>query len=230
LAIIILDDLEYGGGLHRGVGDRSSPAYSALSSALISEMDGIDDRGSKVLWAATVNRADLLDSALLRAGRFSKKISVPRPGPNACVQILLVHLRGVPLADGAEGEDLAEQVVQRLFSTDDDNVLLRVQYADSEHEEIFPPRVLNGAVLAESVRGAALRAVRRDRSNGYPRCDGIRSEDLYDSLDEQLHATVAAITPANAHLHYLGLPDDRRVVAVERVDLARAASKEMFIE
>jgi ATP-dependent 26S proteasome regulatory subunit len=229
-AIIMLDDFEYGGGLSRGVGDASSPAYSALSSAMIAEMDGIDDRSSRVLWAATANRADLLDSALLRPGRFGKKITVPRPGPEAAVQIFLVHLRGMPLAEGTTAQDLADRAVQSLFSTQDDNLLMRVHFADSGHEEIFPSRILSGAILAEAVRGASLRAIRRDRSNRCRRPGGIRFEDLQEALSEQLCSTVAEITAGNAHFHYLGLPEDRRVVAVERVDRDREATKRIFLE
>lgn len=229
LAIIMLDDFEYGGGLHRGVGDRSSPAYSTLSAALISEMDGIDARDAMVVWAATVNRSDLIDSALLRPGRFGKKIRVPRPGPEACVQILLVHLRQVPVAQGFSADELAEQVVQRLFSCDDDNLLMRVHFADAGHEEIFPSRIISGAILAEVVRGAALRAIRRDRSNKVARPSGVGLEDLYASLYEQLNSALAAVTPSNAHLHYLGLPEDRRVVSVEHVWLNRHSEREMLL-
>ena len=230
LAIIMLDDFEYGGGLHRGVGDRSSPAYSTLSSALISEMDGIDDRDARVIWAATVNRSDLLDSALLRPGRFSKKISVPRPGPEACVQILLVHLRQVPTAERLSANDLAEQAVQRLFSCDDDNLLARVHFADAGHEEIFPSRIISGAVLAESVRGAALQAIRRDRSSKLSKPSGVGLDDLYAALYEQLNSMLAAVTPSNAHMHYLGLPEDRRVVSVEHVWVNRHGEREMFLK
>ena len=229
LAIIVLDDFEYGGGLHRGVGDRSSPAYSALSAALISEMDGVDRRDFRVVWAATVNRADLLDSALVRPGRFGQKIRVGRPGPEACVQILLVHLRGKPIAQRAAVEELADQVVQQLFSCDDDNLLMRVHYADSAFEEIFPRHVISGAVIAEAARGAALEAARRDRSNGATGPGGVRHEDLCKSLYAQLNSAISTVTASNAHLHYLGLPEDRRVVAVEHVWANRHVNGEIFV-
>jgi SpoVK/Ycf46/Vps4 family AAA+-type ATPase len=193
-------------------------------------MDGIDGQLSPVLWVATVNRADLLDSALLRAGRFSKKISVPRPGPEAAIQILAVHLRGVPIAKDSVGEDLAEQIVQRLFSSADDNLLMRIHFSDAEHEEVFPPRVLSGAILAEAVRGATLRAIRRDRSNDSSQPSGIQLADLEGALDEQLHQTVAAITPRNAGLHYLGLPEDRRVVAVECFGRSATTGEQTFLQ
>lgn len=228
-AVIMLDDFEYGGGLHRGVGDRSSPAYSTLSSALIAEMSGLDSREGNVLWAATANRGDLLDSALVRPGRFSKKIAVPRPGPDACVQILRVHLRERPAAKGHSIEELCDRAVERAFSCDDENILMRVHYADSSCDEIFPRHVISGALLAEAVWGAGIRAVRRDRLREEPEVGGITADDLCEALYEQLGMVLAQVTPANAQLHYLGLPQDRTVVAVARMQNDRGRQKESFL-
>ncbi len=216
LAIILLDDFEYGGGLHRGIGDRSSPAYSNLTAALISEMEGLNGDG-QIIFAATANRADLIDSALLRPGRFSNKISVPRPGPEACLKIVRVHLQGKPIAIDHTADGLAEQVIQQVFSYNDENLLLRLNYFDGEQEEIFPPRVVSGAMLAEVVRCAGLRAIDRDRSENFQKPSGITLDDLMTALDEQFGATIHAIESSNAHLHYLDLPANRRVVDVEPV-------------
>jgi proteasome-associated ATPase len=227
LSIVMLDDFEYSA-LHRGIGDRSSPAYSNLSAALISEMDGLDS-DTPIVWAVTANRADIIDSALMRPGRLSKKISIPRPNPQACLQILLVHLRGRPVAQGSTPEDLAEQVVQRLFSYDEYTLLMRIHYSDAGHDEIFPPRIISGAVLAEAVRGAALLAVDRDLSTTRQQPGGISVDDLLQSVFEQLSSTIAAVRPTNAHLHYLGLPDDQRVVAVEHVWAERNDKEELLV-
>lgn len=216
LALILLDDFEYGGGLHRGVGDRSSPAYSNLTAALISEMEGLNGHG-QIIFAATANRVDLVDSALLRAGRFSKKINVPRPDPEACMKILGVHLRDKPIAAGNNVEELTEKVVQQIFTYDDENLLLRLSYLDGEQEEIFPSRVVSGAMLAEAVRCAGLRAIRRDLSENLQEPSGITFEDLTAALEEQFVATIQAVEPSNAHLHYLRLPANRRVVEVEHI-------------
>jgi ATP-dependent 26S proteasome regulatory subunit len=216
LAIIMLDDFEYGGGLHRGIGDRSSPAYSNLTAALISEMEGLD-KGGKVVWTATANRADLIDSALLRPGRFSKKVAVGRPDPANCVQILLVHLRGKPIASGQTAEQMAEKVVEQLFTYDDEHVLLRIHFADGEQEEIFPSRIVSGALLAEAVRCAAISAVTRDLSGQSSEPGGIGIEEMSDALDQQLKAATSLIEEDNVHLHYLGIPSRRAVAAVEHV-------------
>lgn len=227
LSIILLDEFEYSA-LHRGVGDNSSPAYSQLTTALNSEMDGLGSE-SPIVWVATANRMDLVDSALLRPGRFSNKIPIPRPNQEACMKILLVHLRERPIAQGNTAEDLAEQVAQRLFVYDDDNLLMRIHFADAGHEEIFPPRIISGAVLAEAVRGASILAVDRDLSKTREQPSGITADDLIGSVYEQLSSIIAAVRPANARLHYLGLPDDQRVVSVEHVWAERNANEEYLV-
>jgi len=103
---------------------------------------------------------------------------------------------------------------------------MRVHFADSGHEEIFPSRILNGRFSLKRFGGIS-RAIKRDRANGCRRPGGIRFEDLQEALSEQLCSTVTEITAANAHLHYLGLPEDRRVVAVERID--REATRRIFL-
>jgi proteasome-associated ATPase len=216
LAIVLLDDFEYGGGLQRGLGDRSSPAYSNLTAALISEMEGLDGQ-AQIIFAATANRVDLVDSALLRAGRFSKKITVPRPNPETCMKILQVHLRDKPLAAGNSLDELTEKVVQQIFSYHDDNLLLRLTFLDGGQDEIFPPRIISGAILAEAVRCAGLRAVKRDLAQSLQQPGGITFDDLAEALDEQFGLTVNAIQPSNAHMHYLDLPPSRRVADVENL-------------
>jgi proteasome-associated ATPase len=216
LAIIMLDDFEYGGGLHRGIGDRSSPAYSNLTASLISEMEGLGNNG-KIVWAATANRADLIDSALLRSGRFSKKINVGRPNPQACIQILLVHLKGKPIAPGYTSEELAEKIVEQLFTYDDEHLLLRIHFADGAQYEVFPSQIISGAIMAETCRCAGLRAICRDLSKQFENPSGITFEDLSAELDQQLQAATSFIEADNASLHYLGIPAHRRVVAVEHV-------------
>ena len=84
---------------------------------LLSEMDGFNSRGDVCILAAT-NRWDILDPALIRAGRFDRLVYVPMPDREACVKILLIHTekmrlfddidfdRIAALADGANGATL----------------------------------------------------------------------------------------------------------------------------
>ena len=73
---------------------------------LLAEMDGFDPSGGVVLLAAT-NRPEILDPALLRAGRFDRQVLVDRPDKIGRVQILRVHLRKVQLASNVDAEEIA---------------------------------------------------------------------------------------------------------------------------
>ncbi len=65
-------------------------------SQLLTELDGIQPLHGVVVVAST-NRIDMIDPALLRAGRFDKLIYVPMPDKQARLEILKIHVRGVPL-------------------------------------------------------------------------------------------------------------------------------------
>ena len=65
---------------------------------LLSELDGFDQRGDVKFIAAT-NRVDILDPALLRAGRFDRIIEFPMPDKIGREQIFRVHLRGINMED-----------------------------------------------------------------------------------------------------------------------------------
>ena len=225
-AVIVLDDFEYAGGLHRGLADHSTPAHSVLTQALLSEMDGLGSRSSRVTWMATTNRPDLLDSALTRPGRFGTQIAVPRPGPTACRQIARVHLANRPLATGLLADQAADAMAERVFSTSDDSVVLRIHYADATQDEVTASRVINGAIIAGAVAEAARRAVAREIANS---TEGLSLDDLLACLDEHLRCSVAHVTPANVRHHYLGLPDDRRVVSVEQTRASRPVMSEDFV-
>jgi cell division protease FtsH len=73
---------------------------------LLSELDGFDPSTGLVLLAAT-NRPEILDPALLRAGRFDRQVLVDRPDKKGRLQILAVHVKKIHLAPGVELEQIA---------------------------------------------------------------------------------------------------------------------------
>jgi cell division protease FtsH len=92
---------------------RSSGAFSGGNdereqtlNQILTEMDGFDASTGVIVLAAT-NRPDVLDSALLRPGRFDRRVPVQAPDKNGRAQILRVHTRNVPLADGVDIDALA---------------------------------------------------------------------------------------------------------------------------
>jgi len=105
--IIFIDELD-ALGRARGIGPLSGghDEKEQTLNQLLVELDGFDPSQGVVLLAAT-NRPEILDSALLRAGRFDRQILVDRPDKAARVQILLVHLRRVDKGTDVDPEQIA---------------------------------------------------------------------------------------------------------------------------
>jgi cell division protease FtsH len=106
-AIIFIDELDAlgrarGFGPYAGGHDEKEQTLNQL----LTEMDGFDSRTGLVILAAT-NRPEILDPALLRAGRFDRQILVDRPDKKGRVDILRVHLKKAKLATDVEPEKIA---------------------------------------------------------------------------------------------------------------------------
>lgn len=106
--IIFMDEID-AVGRHRGagLGGGHDEREQTLNQLLV-EMDGFDQTTEIILIAAT-NRPDILDPALLRPGRFDRRIVIDRPDINGREAILKVHARGKPLAEGVDIEVLARR-------------------------------------------------------------------------------------------------------------------------
>jgi cell division protease FtsH len=100
-AIIFVDEID-AVGRHRGagIGGGNDEREQTLNQLLV-EMDGFDVKTNVILIAAT-NRPDVLDPALLRPGRFDRQIGVDAPDLQGRKQILEVHAKGKPMADGVD--------------------------------------------------------------------------------------------------------------------------------
>jgi cell division protease FtsH len=107
-AIVFIDELDAIGrarGASGGFGGHDEREQT-LNQMLV-EMDGFDSRQAVIVLAAT-NRPDVLDPALLRPGRFDRRVTVQRPDRIGREKILRVHTRGVPLAPDLSLADLAQ--------------------------------------------------------------------------------------------------------------------------
>ena len=103
--IIFIDELD-ALGKARGIGPMAHEEREQTLNQLLVEMDGFDPRAEVILMAAT-NRPEILDPALLRAGRFDRHVLVDRPDKTGRLAILKVHARGVLLASKADLEVIA---------------------------------------------------------------------------------------------------------------------------
>ncbi len=95
-SIIFIDEID-AVGRQRGSSINSNDEREQTLNQLLVEMDGFDTRQAVVVLAAT-NRPDGLDKALLRPGRFDRRVTVERPDWNGRLAILKIHTRKVPLA------------------------------------------------------------------------------------------------------------------------------------
>src|SRR5918999_416040 len=104
--IIFMDEIDAVGRQRgAGLGGGHDEREQTLNQLLV-EMDGFDSKSGIIMLAAT-NRADILDPALLRPGRFDRQIVVDRPDLPGREQILKVHTRGKPLGPDVEVGTLA---------------------------------------------------------------------------------------------------------------------------
>src|SRR5579863_1576109 len=186
--IIFIDEID-AVGRHRGAGlGGGHDEREQTLNALLVEMDGFESNEGVILIAAT-NRPDVLDPALLRPGRFDRRVVVARPDVKGREEILRVHTRKVPLSD-----DVDLSVIARGTPG------------------------FSGADLANLVNEAALWAARQGRKlvmmadfemskdkvlMGVERKSMILSEEekRNTAFHEAGHALVAAITPGTDPLH-----------------------------
>src|SRR5215469_15116329 len=138
-SIIFIDEID-AVGRQRGTSLTTNDEREQTLNQLLVEMDGFDARQAVVVIAAT-NRPDGLDQALLRPGRFDRRVTVDRPDWKGRQAILMIHSRGVPL-----GSDVDLQQIARMTTG------------------------MVGADLANLVNEAALLAARRNLERVDMRC------------------------------------------------------------
>jgi len=144
-AIVFVDEID-AVGRHRGagMGGGHDEREQTLNQLLV-EMDGFEANGSVILIAAT-NRPDILDPALLRPGRFDRQIAVERPDLKGRNEILKIHTKNKPLADGVDLLALARRT-PGFTGADLANVVNEAALLTARKEE----KVISNEALAESV-------------------------------------------------------------------------------
>ena len=144
-AIVFVDEID-AVGRHRGagMGGGHDEREQTLNQLLV-EMDGFEANGSVILIAAT-NRLDILDPALLRPGRFDRQIAVERPDLKGRHQILRIHTKNKPLAEGVDLLALARRT-PGFTGADLANVVNEAALLTARKEE----KVISNEALAESV-------------------------------------------------------------------------------
>jgi cell division protease FtsH len=119
--IIFIDELDAVGRARGAGGPGSNEEREQTLNQMLVEMDGFDNRGGVIVMAAT-NRPEILDPALLRAGRFDRQVLVDRPDLAGRTKILTVHAAKLTLADDVDMEEVAK-LTPGLAGADLANVL-----------------------------------------------------------------------------------------------------------
>jgi len=144
-AVVFIDEID---SIAPERGETSGDVERRVVAQLLSLMDGLEERGQVIVIGAT-NRVDAIDPALRRGGRFDREIEVGVPDKDGRKEILQVHTRGMPLAEGIDLE----------------------QYAENTHGFV-------GADLAQLGKEAAMNALRRIRPELDLEEDEIDAETL----------------------------------------------------
>ncbi|KAI7845492.1 hypothetical protein COHA_001038 [Chlorella ohadii] len=199
--IIFVDEIDALGIKRAEVGVRTNEEREQTLNQLLSEMDGFTP-DSGVVFVAATNRADLLDPALMRAGRFDRKIRILRPNEQGRTEILRIHARKHKMAADVDLYQLAKDL-PGLSGAELGNVL-------------------NEAAL-EAVRRGGREIVQRDVDFAVDRVlQGIRRPSLPDSFG--IKKNLAAHEIGTAIVATLLHRQHKRVEAVERVSLVPRGS------
>ena len=139
-AIIFIDELD-AIGRARGGGSFSSGGHDEREQTLnqiLTEMDGFDT-GDGVIVTAATNRPEILDPALLRPGRFDRRVSVMPPDRNGRRKVLEVHTRSVPVSEDVDLDSIAAST-PGMVGADLANVVNEAALlaAIRDHEQVEP--------------------------------------------------------------------------------------------
>ena len=105
-SIIFIDEID-------AIAPKREEAYGDVEKRVVAQllalMDGLTDRGNVIVLGAT-NRPDSIDPALRRPGRFDREFEISVPNEDGRLEILLIHTRGMPVADDIDLKDLASEL------------------------------------------------------------------------------------------------------------------------
>lgn len=190
-AIIFFDEIDaIGRARGGGSGGADSEREGTLNQLLV-ELDGFAERDRVVVIAAT-NRLDTLDQALLRPGRFDRRVQVGLPAEAGRLEILRLHSRSMPIADGESLESLA-RVTAGFAGADLANIV--------NEAAIMAARAGRDRILAADLDEGMLRAIagpqRSDRRIAEGELEVIAWHEAGHALAAELcptHATTQRVT------------------------------------
>ncbi len=168
-SIIFIDEIDAIGGRRGPGGFGSNDEREQTLNQLLSDMDGFEPGASVVVMGAT-NRAEILDTALLRPGRFDRMVDIPLPNQQERTAILAIHGRGKKLGPdvdlsvvsrgtpGFSGADLANLVNEAAINAvrDGRDVLAAADFAAARDRLLIGRRDGSNALLPEEKHSVAV--------------------------------------------------------------------------
>jgi cell division protease FtsH len=168
-AIIFIDEIDAIGGRRGPGGFGSNDEREQTLNQLLSDMDGFEPGASVVVMAAT-NRAEILDTALLRPGRFDRIVEIPLPNQKERTAILRIHAKGKKLGPdvdldavsrgtpGFSGADLANLVNEAAINAvrADRDVLTAADFDAARDRLLIGLRDASNALLPEEKHAVAV--------------------------------------------------------------------------
>ena len=168
-SIIFIDEIDAIGGRRGPGGFGSNDEREQTLNQLLSEMDGFEPGANVVVMAAT-NRAEILDAALLRPGRFDRTVEIPLPNMVERTAILAIHGRGKTLGPdvdldvvsrgtpGFSGADLANLVNEAAINAvrDHRDVITADDFATARDRLLIGRREASNALLPEESHAVAV--------------------------------------------------------------------------
>lgn len=175
----------------RGTGI-SSDIESTIVPQFLSEIDGVESLRNVIVIGAS-NRQDLIDPAVLRAGRLDVKVKVGRPDAAAARDIFSKYVgtdlpfdEGELTRHGGDADALVEHLtnltVDAMYATSEENKFIEVTYANGEKEVLYFKDFASGALIEGIVSRAKKYAVKRAIAK---EGRGLRSEDLIRAIREE---------------------------------------------
>ncbi|AOZ73456.1 proteasome ATPase [Boudabousia tangfeifanii] len=212
--VIFFDEME---ALFRTRGSGiSSDIETSVVPQFLAELDGVEELRNIIVVGAS-NREDMIDPAVLRAGRLDVRVHVDRPDRAGTEEILRIYLsNNLPYAGGSRDSMIIE-LAQYLFRQDAQSVLLTAELAGGGSQDFFVKDFLSGATLrgiVERAKKLSLRRLVADPNSGLTR------DDLLQSAKAEVTELVdlAASTAPDQWARVLGIRGDR-VVRLTRNEL-----------
>jgi cell division protease FtsH len=190
--IVFLDEMD-AVGRHRGAGlGGSHDEREQTLNQILVEMDGFDTDTNVIVVAAT-NRPDILDPALLRPGRFDRRIILNRPDIREREEILKLHARGKPLTDNVDLRTLAK-ATPGFVGADIENLMNEAAILAARRNK----RATSMAEFEQSIERVIAGPERKSRVMS-------QKEKLITAYHEAGHAVVAHVLPMCDPVHKVSI-------------------------